>query len=305
MLSVLKQIQDAEFKLKNAKLKKQEQEIAKVLKKRFNKITDPNYSLFDEEYKRFSFMNRIFWVFLLGGLPLFVLGLVLLILGNIFGIIPITFGGMGIMMLMYLPILIIDHRKFKPIMELKEKKQIDRLLEIAKKYSLSNSTTDQERARIATYLLIDFKSKEVANILKTRLQQRKPGSIRLLLRAYYLLAIKLGYNDHIEMFYDEDLFKGRVKEQKKFVDDVDNEIVVPISKIYYIDEIPNEAKCMITGLTFDFSTDEIVVCPYCSAWAKRELLASWLGENDFCPVCRRELHLSDCPTVQYSPKKKR
>ncbi len=297
-------MKDAEIKLKSKNQKNQEQEIAKVLKKRFNKITDPNYSLFDEEYKRLSFMNRIFWVFLLGGLPLFILGLVLLILGNIFGIIPITFGGMGIMMLMYLPILIMDRRKFKPIMELKEKKQIDKLLELAKKYSLSNSTLDQERARIATYLLIDFKSKGVANILKTRLQQRKPGSVRLLLRAYYLLAIKFGYNDHIEMFYDEGLSNGRVKEQKKFVDEVDNEIVVPISKIYYIDEIPTDAKCMITGLTFDFVADEIVVCPYCSAWAKKELLASWLSENDFCPVCRRELHLADCPTVEYSPKKK-
>ena len=62
---------------------------------------------------------------------------------------------------------------------------------------------------------------------------------------------------------------------------------------------------MITGLTFDFVTYEIGVCPYCLAWAKRELLASWLSENDFCPVCRRELHLTDCPTVKYSPKKKR
>lgn len=304
-MSILKQVKDAEFKLKENNPKNQEQEIAKVLKKRFKKITDPNYSLFDEEYKRFSYMNRIFWIILLGGLPLFILGLVLLILGNILGVIPITFGGLGITMLMYLPILIMDHRKIKPIMELKEKKQIDKLLELAKKYSSSNSFMDQERARIATYLLIDFRSKEVANVLKTRLLQKKPGSIRLLLRAYYLLAIKLGYNDHIAMFYAEDLSKGRVVEQKSIADDVDNEIVVPISKIYYLEEIPGDAKCMITGLTVDFITDEIVVCPYCSAWAKRELLASWLGENDFCPVCRRELYLADCPIVQYSPKMKR
>ena len=279
-------------------------DIPKFLKRRFSKINDSNYSLFDEEYKRVKFMDKIVWIFLFGGLPLFILGLVLLILGNILGIIPITFGGLGIMMLMYLPIKIIDHRKFKPILELKEKKQIEELFELAKKYSLSNSYLDQERARIATYLLIDFKSKEIAQLLKTRLTQSKTSEVRQLLRAYHLLALKLGYKDHIDLYYDENLTQTKATKQKATVDDIDNEIVVPISKIYYIDEIPYDAKCMVTGLKLDFITDDIIVCPYCSAWAKRELLASWLAENDFCPVCRRELHLQDCPTVEYSPKKK-
>ena len=286
------------------KTSNKQNDIPKFLKRRFSKINDSNYSLFDEEYKRVKFMDKIVWIFLFGGLPLFILGLVLLILGNIFGIIPITFGGLGIMMLMYLPIKIIDHRKFKPILELKEKKQVDELFELAKKYSLSNSYLDQERARIATYLLIDFKSKDIAQLLKVRLAQSKTGEVRQLLRAYHLLALKLGYKDHIDLFYDEDFTQTKASKQKVTVDDIDNEIVVPISKIYYIDEIPYDAKCMVTGLKLDFITDDIIVCPYCSAWAKRELLSSWLIENNFCPVCRRELHLEDCPTVVYSPKKK-
>ena len=287
------------------KTKEKQEDIAKVLKKRFSKINDPNYSLFDEEYKRVKFMNRIILIFLVVGLPLFVLGLVLLILGNIFGVIPITFGGLGIMVLMYLPIMILDRQKFKPILELKENKQKDKLLDYAKKYSLSNSFLDQERAKLATYLLIDYESKEIAQILKVRLQQKKPGEVRLLLRAYYLLAKKLGYADHIEMFYDENLLQMSKPTKQDELGEPDNEIVVPISKIYYIEEIPNEAKCMVTGLPLDFVTDDIIVCPYCSAWAKKELLASWLNENDFCPVCRRELHLKDCPTGVYSPKKLR
>ena len=287
------------------KSKEKQEDIAKVLKKRFSKINDPNYSLFDEEYKRVKYMNRIVLVFLIVGLPLFILGLVLLIRGNIFGIIPITFGGLGVMILIYMPILIMDHRKFKPILELKENRQTEKLLDYAKKYSLSNSFLEQERAKLATFLLIDYESKEIAQILKARLQQNKPGEVRQLLRAYYLLAKKLGYTDHIEMFYDENLSQQNKPAKQNDFEEPDNEFVVPISKIYYLEEIPYDAKCMVTGLPLDFVTDEVIVCPYCSAWAKKELLASWLNENDFCPVCRRELYLKDCPTVVYSPKKLR
>ncbi|HUT81020.1 MAG TPA: hypothetical protein VMZ29_07440 [Candidatus Bathyarchaeia archaeon] len=286
----------------NAK-KFDDKEINPVLNKRFRKIDDPNYSFFDEEFKRYNFMKRILVIFLAGGTPLFVLGLTLLILGNIFGIIPITFGGLAVMMLMYLPIFVIDRKKFKFVLKMRDLKNIDALLQAARKYSVSNGFLDQERARLATYLLVDFKSKEVAYILKERLSQKKPLNVQDLLRVFYLLAIKLGYANHIELFYglERDIDLGK---QKKFVMEADHEIVVPITKIYYLEGIPEKARCMVSGLQLDFFADEIVVCPYCSAWAKKDLLFSWLSENSFCPVCQRELHIEDCPIVQIAPSKK-
>ena len=126
------------------------------------------------------------------GLPLFGLGLALLIIGQILGIIPITFGGLGIAMLMYLPIFLIDWKKFKFINTLKDNKQIDGLYIAAKKYSLSNTYLEQEQARLATFVLIDLKSRDIGIILKDRLMEKNPKNVRQLLKAFNLLSIKLG-----------------------------------------------------------------------------------------------------------------
>ncbi len=233
---------------------------------------------------------------MVSGLPLFAIGLILLILGNILGIIPITFGGLGIMMLMYLPIHIIDRRKFKATLELKENKLYDKLLELSRKYSVSNGYLDQEKARLATYILVDAKYENIAIVLKERLSQRKPYRAQEVLRAFYLLAIKLGYNDHIDLYYELEESQG-IKRKESINQEI-LEIVVPITKIYYLEELPQDEKCMVSGLTLDFFTDTIVVCLYCSTWAKKDLLDSWLSENDFCPVCRRELKVDDCPIVE-------
>jgi hypothetical protein len=108
----------------------------------------------------------------------------------------------------------------------------------------------------------------------------------------------MGYADHKNLFYDL-LRKGSAVQQGKIREQtVTHDIVVPITKIYYIDEIPSNAKCMITSLPLDFQVDDIVVCPYCSAWAKKELLANWLLEKNKCPVCQRELTIEDCPVVE-------
>ncbi|MHA1212897.1 MAG: hypothetical protein ACTSSH_10595, partial [Candidatus Heimdallarchaeota archaeon] len=271
------------------------------LSKRFRKMDDPNYSLFEEEYKRYVFMKKTSLIFLLVGLPLFVLGLVLIITVSILGIIPLTFGGLGIMMIMYLPILLMDRKKFKRVLEAKESKQPENLVNLARRYSISSGYLDQEVARIATYLLVDQKSRDIAFILKERLSMRKPMKVYEILRTFYLLAIKLGYKDHYELY--NNLEQGSSKDQKELSDEVDNEIVIPITKIYYLEGIPERAKCMVSGLELEFLMDEIVVCPFCSAWAKKDLLFSWLSENDFCPVCRRELHMKDCPLVQIGQEK--
>ena len=274
------------------------EELKRNLKKRFRKITDPNYSLFDESQKLYNYMKRFSLIFSLCGIPLFVLGLVIIIKVSILGIIPLTFGGLGVMVVFYSPYLLLEYLKFKPIMEMKKTKQINALVELAKKYSSSNGFIDQERARLATYLLVDFKSIEIAHILKDRLSQRKPPRLTDILRTFSLLAIKLGYKDHEDFI--KDLIDGKqvVEEKQVSIDDVDYETVVPITKVYFLDEIPYDAKCMVSGLKLDFKNDTIVVCPFCSAWSKKELLATWLNDKQVCPVCRRKLLLDDCPTVQ-------
>ena len=279
------------------------QNLEKNIKKRFRKIDDPYYSLFDESKRVYDYMRRFSLILIACGLPIFILGLVLIIKVSILGIIPLTFGSLGVMVIFYSPYLIMEYLKFKPILEYKETKNIDKLVEMAKKYSVSNSFIAQQQASIATYLLVDFKSLEIAQILIDRLSQKKPKGVSDLLRVLSLLALKFGYDDHKQFLYD--LIEGKQKEPEKkaIPDDVDYETVVPITKVYYLEEIPDEAKCMVSGLRIDFLTDDVVVCPYCSAWAKKELLDSWLIENDFCPVCRRELRIEDCPEVQISIKK--
>ncbi|MFW9923956.1 MAG: hypothetical protein ACFFDW_11785 [Candidatus Thorarchaeota archaeon] len=267
-------------------------------KKNFRKIDDPNYSLFSEEYNRYKFMRKISIIFAIFGLLFFIPGLIFLIKGVIAAGVPlITFGSLGFMILIYLPILIMDHLKFKTVLELVAKKNNNELLELSKKYSLSNSYLDQEKARLATYALIDQKSKEIALILKNRLLQNKPIRIRELLSAFYLLAKKMGFVDH------EDFAKYLENEQnikpQKIIENAEREeIVIPITKVYFLEEIPENAKCMVSGLKLDFYKDNIVVCPYCSAWAKKELLTAWLNEKKTCPVCQRKLEIEDCPDVK-------
>jgi energy-coupling factor transporter transmembrane protein EcfT len=185
---------------KSQKLEKTEQlnnQYEKILKKRFKKINDPNYSLFDEQYKSTKFMNKAFWIFLAVGFVFLIPGIILLVRGNIAAGVPLTtFGALGIMMLIYLPILIFTNRTQKPILELRENKAESKLLEYAQKYSSSNAPIEQEQAKLATYALIDLKSPEIAKILQTRIINGRRAERRQLLTAFYLLAKKMGYADH-------------------------------------------------------------------------------------------------------------
>jgi hypothetical protein len=186
---------------------------------------------------------------------------------------------------------------------LKENKQWNELHNIARKYYL-NRYLDKSLSKLATIILVDAKNPDIAQTLRNRLLSRVSSDLRDVLKWSYLLAIKLGYKDHIEMFSD-------IEEQKPIIpakqtqiqkETYDRDIVVPIEKIYFLDDIPQDAKCMVTGLELDFNIDTIVVCPFCSAWAKKELLKSWLDEKSTCPVCQRELHIEDCPTVRINTK---
>ncbi len=274
-------------------------QIPKILTKRFKKITDPNYSLFDIEYNQYKMMKRILLIFLGIGIICFPLGLFFLIRHNIAAGVPlITFGGLFIMMLVYLPIHLMDRAKYKALLPLKEKKDIKELLKLSRKYSISNGYLDQEKAKLATYILIDLKSRDIANELKDRILQEKTSKARRLLKPFHLLALKLGYADQIALYKnlisDNQTTEKPIKEQYKF----DREVVVPITKVYFLEDIPQDAKCMISGLRVDFKRETIVTCPFCNAWAKKDLLAGWLKEKEQCPVCSRKLTIDDCPVVR-------
>ena len=274
-------------------------QVPKILTKRFKKIADQNFSLFDIEYNQYKMMKKILLIFLGIGIICFSLGLFFLIRQNIAAGVPlITFGGLFIMMLVYLPIHLMDRAKYKLLLPLKEKKDINELLVLSRKYSISNGYLDQEKAKLATYILIDLKSRDIANELKDRILQEKTSKARILLKPFYLLALKLGYTDHIALYKDlvsdKQITEKPIKEQYKF----DREVVVPITKIYFLEDIPQDAKCMISGLKVDFKRDTIVTCPFCSAWAKKDLLAGWLKEKQKCPVCSRKLVIEDCPEVR-------
>ncbi|MBD3191396.1 MAG: hypothetical protein GF308_12170 [Candidatus Heimdallarchaeota archaeon] len=56
-------------------------------------------------------------------------------------------------------------------------------------------------------------------------------------------------------------------------------------------------RCMVSSLVIDFEEDEIVACPYCGNFAKKNLLAEWLKMKGICPICRKKLPLDLCPRV--------
>jgi hypothetical protein len=172
-------------------------------------------------------------------------------------------------------------------------------LVLSQKYSISNSFIDQEIAKLATFILVDFKSRDIAMILKDRILISSTISQgRLLLKTFHLLALKLGYEDHIALYKNligsVDTTKQPIKEEYQF----DREVVVPITKVYFLDAAPPDAKCMISGLKLDFKKETVVTCPFCNAWAKKDLLIGWLKEKEQCPVCSRKLTIDDCPIVR-------
>jgi hypothetical protein len=284
---------------KKKKKQKESPEIPKKFTRRFNKINDPNYSLFENEYKSFKFMRMIMLIFFGIGLVLFPIGLTFTIRGNIaLGVPLLTFGSMFIIMLMYLPIHLTNSRIYKTVLPLKEKKQINELLKLAAKHSLSYGFLDQEKARLASYILIDFKSREIGQILIDRITHSNRNLNRKLLREFHLLALKLGYTDHIALY--KVLTTGTETPGKSSEDQYqfDREIVVPITKVYFLDAQPPDAKCMISGLKLDFKKETVVTCPFCNAWAKKDLLVGWLNEKQKCPVCSRKLTIDDCPEVK-------
>ncbi|MBN1330716.1 MAG: hypothetical protein JXA54_14680 [Candidatus Heimdallarchaeota archaeon] len=116
-----------------------------------------------------------------------------------------------------------------------------------------------------------------------------------------VLAIKLNHlsvedfmSDFTEQIDEEQPYESN--EQKTLLEMYADEFAIQISKAYIIPTLPQKAKCMISKIELNPSSD-LLVCPYCVSFAKADLLANWLEIKKNCPICNRLLRIEDCPIV--------
>ncbi|MEA2071732.1 MAG: hypothetical protein U9O98_10645 [Asgard group archaeon] len=107
----------------------------------------------------------------------------------------------------------------------------------------------------------------------------------------FLLAVNLGYRNSGEMLAD-------IREEKKPSVEIKNNVIeehpdlsIPITKVYYIEKLPLDAKSMISGLPIDLESDIIVTCPNCGNMAERNLLEKWLKEKNIVQYVKNHLIL--------------
>ncbi len=237
------------------------------------KFKDPETSLLEEQWKKYHKLN--------------------VILITVTSCIPV-YGWIYLV-----PILIYYKQKKKAYFaakELKENGQEDLMLKDIK-YSFGVNFKEYARMEQEIYALIDLKNPEIGKILYNRLQ----GAAIIPTRAYpYMtqdftyaldvLAMKLGYKHRGDLI---ETFERKSTSSSSTID-----TGLPITKVYFIHELPPKAKCMISNLRLDIEKDTIAICPFCRNMAKKELLSEWLEENDSCPVCRRKVSIEDCPIVK-------
>lgn len=61
-----------------------------------------------------------------------------------------------------------------------------------------------------------------------------------------------------------------------------------------------EIRCMVTGLVLQFKDNNIIICPFCGNYAKKEALKDWLEIREICPVCKKSLQIHQCARVVIS-----
>lgn len=256
----------------------------------FKEITDASYSFYEREIRRYEKLRK--WYYILTGLGLFwgVIGLLFVIAKHYsVGFTFVVFGSLIIFLSLVLVLaLIIMQLILTPIKNWYDNYQIPLLLVAARKY-LSPKLITRNKAILATYALIDLQSLDVIEILLHRILSKNPYRRENALECLNLLAVKLGYSDSGQLL--EALHSKEIA--------ASNEIITPRNQQFFYHQIPLSERCMVSGLPFDVSKDQIVVCPYCNSFAKKKLLEQWLSEKMICPVCRRSITIEDCIDVQY------
>ena len=226
----------------------------------FKKYADPEFSLLEQEFRKMR-NKYLFWIVILS-IFLFLSGLALLI--------PY----------------IMAKRSYDYITMLQKRERVDKLLQFAR------LRTGDYNNRFAIYALVDMKIKDIAFLLDDLLEEANVFMLINLRKNYQLalevLAVKLDYNSV------EKMLQSLEKPTKRY------HIVpsIPITSVYYLDEEPKKAKCMISSLILDFDEDIVVACPNCGNLAKKELLTEWLEENGICKACERKIAMEDCPIVK-------
>jgi hypothetical protein len=226
-------------------------------------FSDPSYSLLEEGWRK---QKRIYiWLIVLMNLFMFFTGFMFLIF--------------------YYQI----KRSYLYAKELFDEGNAKKLLEVARLGgAFGNQSFGMYSRMFSIYALVDLKNLEVARILQDRLHELRFYS-KMIKKPYRypleVLAVKLDYSTPEQLISKLDGLE------------VTQEETIPITKVYFVKNIPKGTQCMVSSLPLDIEEDDIVACPFCGNMAQREHLSGWLATNNYCPVCRRTIKIVDCPIV--------
>ncbi|MHA1364833.1 MAG: hypothetical protein ACTSP5_00275 [Candidatus Heimdallarchaeota archaeon] len=124
----------------------------------------------------------------------------------------------------------------------------------------------------------------------------------------YTLAVKLGYSTTNRMLAarrsGESSAIQSVDDKIKIKRKDDLDLSIPVTKVYFVKELPIGKNCMIKGLPLDFKNDKVVACPHCGNMAERDPLVIWVNENKKCPICKKTLLVDDISLVVIKNLKK-
>ncbi|MFW9922023.1 MAG: hypothetical protein ACFFDW_01915, partial [Candidatus Thorarchaeota archaeon] len=177
-------------------------------------------------------------------------------------------------------------KTYHELIVLRDTAQEDTLLSLFR-HSLTYLLYDTSKAMLILYALADLRSHSIYDCINDLLLHLESSTSDYAPQTRSLCR-RLQAELEVEGIVVPEL-KQVVKER---------EFVVPVTKVYFVDakKFPNE-NCMITSLPLDFATNEILVCPFCGNFARKEPLLNWLREKRVCPVCYKPLSPDDCPEV--------
>ncbi|MBN1330899.1 MAG: hypothetical protein JXA54_15615 [Candidatus Heimdallarchaeota archaeon] len=229
-----------------------------ISKSEFKKHSNPEFSLLEEEWRKF----KTKWIILI----IFISVLFIPFLGII-------------------ALLIDANQSYNYIKMLQNRVRVDKLMEVAELH------VDQYKTQFSLYALVDMKVKDVAFLLNDFYEDAVYLSTNFHKKIQKLLTILAVKLDYISV---EEMLRLLEKPTKKYHINPN----ITITSVYYLEQVPQKTKCMISSLFLDFDKDTIVACPNCGNFAKKDLLAEWLEENGSCRICERKISIDDCPIVK-------
>ncbi|HUT81053.1 MAG TPA: hypothetical protein VMZ29_07605 [Candidatus Bathyarchaeia archaeon] len=269
-----------------------------------SKFTRPDYTLTSADFKMILFiikLNALIGYFLLSSSCIFfILGFSFLIAGFDSYFVYFIIGGLclllGLLSLLPTRKYYLPSRTISKAMKSNNSKLLFSLLEIE---DLSKSN-DQFAFVLAFYALVDIAPNDLFDYLSLNLEMLRNNpyiNYNALNKMLNSLALKLDYKDSEEMLLE---FKSEIKHssEQSFDEFADVDLRIPVTKVYFVDELSPNQRSMISGLPIDLKNDFIVACPNCGNMAEKRLLENWLVNNNICPICKRVLSIDDLPVVK-------